>query len=63
MIEKGRKMADRKKPNIKKSEYENLYDCIRTDQVPPDQVAYWFTDKKFFEWYRTRRDNKKASWE
>jgi hypothetical protein len=27
---------------IKKSEYNNLYDCIRTDQVPPDQVAYWF---------------------
>ena len=52
----------RKKPNIKKSEYENLYDCIRTDQVPPDQVAYWFTDKKFFKWYRTQRD-KKASWE
>ena len=53
----------RKEPNIKKSEYENLYDCIRTDQVPPDQIAYWFTDEKFFEWYRTRRDDKKASWE
>ena len=52
-----------KQPNIKKSEYENLYDCIRTEQVPPDQVAYWFTDKKFFKWYRTRRDDKKASWE
>jgi hypothetical protein len=22
-----------KKPNIRKEEYENLYDCIRTDQV------------------------------
>jgi len=62
MIEKGIKMADQKKPNIKRNEYENLYDCIRTDQVPPDQIAYWFTDKKFFEWYKNQRD-KKASWE
>ena len=41
-----------RKPKIKKSEYENLYDCIRTDQVPPDQIAYWFTDEKFFKWYK-----------
>ena len=47
---------------IKKSEYENLYDCIRTDQVPPDQVAYWFTNKQFYNWYVKQRD-KKASWE
>lgn len=52
-----------KKPNIKKHEYENLYDCIRTDQVPPDQIAYWFTDEKFFKWYKNQRDEKKASWE
>jgi hypothetical protein len=51
-----------KKPNIKRNEYENLYDCIRTDQVPPDHVAYWFSDKKFFEWYKKQRD-RKASWE
>ena len=53
----------RKEPNIKKSEYENLYDCIRTDQVPPDQVSYWFSDEKFLKWYRNQRDDKKASWE
>ena len=52
----------RKQPNIKKEEYENLYDCIRTDQVPPDQVAYWFTNKQFYNWYVKQRD-KKASWE
>jgi hypothetical protein len=51
-----------KKINIKKSEYENLYDCIRTDQVPPDQVAYLFTNKQFYNWYVKQRD-KKASWE
>jgi hypothetical protein len=52
-----------KKPNIKKEEYENLYDCIRTDQVPADQIAYWFQDKKFFNWYKNQKDDKKASWE
>ena len=51
-----------KKPNIKKDEYSNLYDCILTDQVPPDQVAYWFSDEKFFNWYKKQRD-RKASWQ
>ena len=48
--------------NIKRNEYENLYDCIRTDQVPADHVAYWFSDEKFFNWYKKQRD-RKASWE
>ena len=41
-----------KKPKIKKDEYSNLYHCILTDQVPPDQIAYWFSDKNFFKWYK-----------
>jgi len=41
-----------KKPKIKKDEYDNLYDCIKTDQVPPNQIAYWFSDENFFNWYK-----------
>jgi len=51
-----------KKANIKKNEYENLYDCITTDQVPADQIAYWFSDLKFLNWFRKQKD-KKASWQ
>ena len=51
-----------KKPNIKRNEYENLYDCITTDQVPADQIAYWFSDLKFLNWFRKQKD-KKPSWQ
>ena len=51
----------KKKPNIKKSEYNNLYDCIKTDQVPAATIAWYFEDKKFLTWFR--KQTKKASWE
>jgi hypothetical protein len=48
----------KKKPNIKKSEYQNLYDCIRTDQVPEATIAWYFEDKPFLNWFR-KKFNKK----
>ena len=34
---------------LKKSEYENLAECIVSDQVPPQDVAEYFEDKKFYK--------------
>ena len=30
---------------VKKEDYENIYDCIVTDQVPADVVNEYFEDK------------------
>ena len=35
-------------------EYEDLETCIKTDQVPPDEIAELFTDKAFYNWYAKR---------
>ena len=35
-------------------EYENLETCIKTDQVPADEIAELFTDKTFYNWYAKR---------
>ncbi len=35
-------------------EYQSLADCIRSDQVPANEVAELFTDKAFYNWYRDK---------
>ena len=35
-------------------EYENLETCIKTEQVPPSEIAEVFTDKAFYKWYSKR---------
>ena len=35
-------------------EYENLETCIKTEQVPPSEIAELFTDKAFYKWYKQR---------
>ena len=35
-------------------EYESLETCIKTEQVPPSEIAELFTDKAFYKWYRKR---------
>ena len=36
------------------SQWQDLADCIRSDQVPASDVAKFFQDKKFFQWYRKK---------
>ena len=36
---------------VKKDEYESLAECIRSDQVPANHIAEYFTDKAFYSWY------------
>ena len=35
-------------------EYESLAECIRSDQVPASAIAEYFTDKKFYAWYKKK---------
>jgi len=35
-------------------EYQDLADCIRSDQVPASDVAKFFQDKKFYNWYKKK---------
>jgi hypothetical protein len=37
---------------IKRDTYEQIAECIRSDQVSAPEVAELFEDKKFREWYR-----------
>lgn len=40
---------------IKKKDYEDIYDCIVTDQVSPDQTAKYLDDKGFYKYYWNRK--------
>ena len=35
-------------------EYQSLADCIRSDQVPANEIAELFTDKTFYNWYSAK---------
>ena len=35
-------------------EYESLEQCIKTEQVPPNEIAELFTDPDFYKWYADR---------
>ena len=34
--------------------YQDIADCIRSDQVPASDVAKFFQDKKFYNWYKKK---------
>ena len=40
---------------IKKKDYEAIYDCIVSDQVSPDRINNYFQDKKFYKYWKNRR--------
>ena len=35
-------------------EYESLEQCIKSDQVPANEIAELFTDKAYYDWYYKR---------
>lgn len=47
---KGKKM----KRKVDTWEYESLAECIRSDQVPAQHIAEFFTDKAFHKWYKKK---------
>ena len=36
------------------TDYQDVADCIRSDQVPASAIAEYFTDKKFYAWYKKK---------
>jgi len=42
-------------------EYESLADCIRSDQVPAEEIAELFTDKAFYKWYKRKYWSKNSA--
>ena len=40
---------------VKEKDYENIYDCIVTDQVPPESINKYFQDNNFHRYFITRR--------
>ena len=39
---------------VKEKDYEDIYDCIVTGQVPPDVINEYFQDKNFHRYYILR---------
>lgn len=46
---------ENKKPKLKKEDYEDIYDCIVTDQISPDRQAEYLEDMEFYKYYIKRR--------
>jgi len=40
---------------IEKSSYRSLYECIISDQVPPEDIAAYLNDKGFNRYYSRHR--------
>ena len=36
------------------TDYQYVADCIRSDQVPAEEIAEIFTDKAYYKWYKKR---------
>ena len=51
----------KREEKIKKSEYESLYDCIVSDQVPADHIAKYFQDEGFYSYYTRRKNGNQRS--
>ena len=40
---------------VKEKDYEDIYWCIITDQVPSEIINQYFEDRNFYRYYITRR--------
>ncbi len=40
---------------VKEKDYEDIYWCIVTDQVPSEIINQYFEDRNFYRYYITRR--------
>jgi hypothetical protein len=43
------------KVKLKKEKYKDIYDCIVSDQVPPNEIAEYLEDRTFYKYYIKRR--------
>ena len=45
------KMKSKKQVKVDKTDYQDIADCIRRDQVPAPAIVEYFSDKIFYKWY------------
>ena len=45
-------MSAKKQIKVDKTDYQDVADCIRSDQVPASAIVEYFGDKKFYAWYK-----------
>jgi len=45
------------KPQVKTKDFKTIMECITSDQVPPNTIALYFEDKKFYQYYKKGLDN------
>jgi len=48
------KMKPQKQLKVDRTEYQDVADCIRSDQVPASHVVEYFGDKMFYQWYKKK---------
>ena len=42
------------KIKVAKDDYELLETCIKTEQVPANDIIQYFSDTDFYNWYKER---------
>ena len=50
-------MGENRQKMIRKvdiTDYQDVADCIRSDQVPASAICEIFTDKSFYKWYKKK---------
>lgn len=48
------KVKLKKKYKVDITDYQDIADCIRSDQVPASAIAEYFNDKVFYKWYKKK---------
>ena len=48
------KIKQDKQIKVDITDYQNIADCIRSDQVPANHIAEYFNDKKFYKLYKKK---------
>ena len=48
------KMYAEPKVKVDTYEYESLAECIKSDQVPANHIAEFFSDKNFYKYYKEK---------
>ena len=48
------KMKLKKIYKVDIKDYQDVADCIRSDQVPASAIAEYFNDKRFYKWYKKK---------
>ena len=48
------KIKPQKQLKIDRTEYQEVADCIRSDQVPASHIVEYFVYKMFYKWYKKK---------